>query len=149
MNEPQLQRIHMPKFALPLLIILSLSILTGCVSREQADAKLATACVAAVEALADRKLGDIADTKATPSPEGPDFRHITVMTGSDDGWLDEFGEYKCIFQETFSIFNRAHTASIYQVHYDGEIVGKAGSKILGSPSQLLQLEEAVRGALYE
>ena len=135
-----------------LLVILALSVLTlsGCVSREQADAKLAKACQAAVNVFLPegQHIEKISGADFTASPEGPDFRHVTIHTIMMDGWLETEYDYECVFQEGFGFMNSGFTASIHQVIVDGEVYGKAGNEILGDAQDHIKLNEAVRKSLY-
>lgn len=125
--------------------------LSGCMSREQADAKLSNACAAAVSVFLDdtQRIDEVKSATFSGSPVGPDFRHVTIHTVQLEGWLEGEYDYDCVFQEGFGFLNSGYTASIYQVTVNGETVGKAGAKILGSPEDHMKLNEAVRKALYE
>lgn len=133
------------------LLLTGTVLLTGCVNREQADAKLANACKAAVNVfLPDgQKVNKVESTTATPSPEGQDFRHVTIHTIMVDGWLEEKRDYECVFQEGFGFLNSNYTASIEKVTVDGETYGRAGNEILGDTQDMIKLTNAVRDALYK
>ena len=100
-----------------LLVIIALIGLSGCVSREQADARLAKGCQAGVQALLPEGLtiDRIKETSFAPSPEGQGLRHVTITTVTLDGWLETEKVYECIFEESFGFLKTNHTASIYQV----------------------------------
>lgn len=125
--------------------------LTGCVNREQADAKLAKACEAAVNAFLGegQRIDKVNGSTATASPEGPDMRHVTIHTIMMDGWIEAEYDYECIFQEGFGFLNSGYTASIYQVKIGEDVIGKSGNEILGNADDHMKLNEAVRKALYE
>lgn len=125
--------------------------LTGCVNREQADAKLGKGCAAAVNVLLEdgQRIDEVKSSSATASPVGPDFRHVTIHTVMMDGWLETEYDYECTFQEGFGFLNSGYTASLYEVQVGDKVVGKAGDKILGSAEDHLKVIEAVRQALYE
>ena len=133
------------------LALLCVLIVTGCMSREQADAKLAKACEAAVNVfLVDgQRIDKVNNATFSGSPVGPDFRHVTIHTAMIDGWLEAEYDYDCTFQEGFGFLNSGYTASIYNVNVDGRIIGKSGSEILGEAEDHMKLNEAVRAALYE
>lgn len=134
-------------------ILAAISILTlsGCVTREQADAKLAKGCAAGAEALLPEggKVNNIIESTFGPSPEGPGMRHVKIKTATMDGWLEEEKTYECIFEESFGIFKSNHTASIYQVRTGEQIYGKAGNEIKGSTEDFIRLTDAIRKAMYE
>ena len=134
-----------------LLMTVCATLLSGCVSREQADAKLAKGCEAGVNALLTppRKIEKILDTKFSPSPEGADMRHVKLHVMENDGWLEVESDFECIFEESFGFFQSNHTASIYQVRTGERIVGKSGNEIMGDAQDFLKLTDAIREAMYE
>jgi len=136
------------RFVLTTICLLALS---GCVSREQADAKLARGCEAGVKALLPEgmTLDRVTEKKFSPSPEGRDMRHVTLKTVTLDGWLETEQDYECIFEESFGLFNMSYTAAIHQVHTGDKVYGRAGREILGDAEDFLKLEEAIRGVMYE
>lgn len=125
--------------------------LSACVSREQADDKLARACAAAAGAMLPdgQTLGEVQSQKATPSPEGPDYRHITILVKQMDGWLEEQGSYECTFQESFGFLKNNYTGSIYQLKVGDMVYGKAGNEIMGTADDFLKITNAVRKSLYQ
>lgn len=137
--------------ALSFALLMTALLLTGCVNREQADAKLAKACKAAANVfLPDgQKVNKIESTSATPSPEGQDFRHVTIHTVTVDGWLEEKSDYDCVFEEGFGFLHSNYTASIEKVTVNGDTYGRSGDEILGDAQDMIKLTNAVRDALYE
>lgn len=133
-----------------LMALLCVLMLSGCMSREQADAKLAKACEAAVNAFLDetQRIDNIKDATFSGSPVGPDYRHVTIHTIMIDGWLETEYDYECIFQEGFGFLNSGYTASIYQVNTGETIIGHSGNQILGDAEEHIKLNNAVREALY-
>lgn len=126
--------------------------ITGCAENQGiSDSKLANACKAAAEVLLPegQRIDKLKNFTASPSPEGPDFRHITIHTIMIDGWLEAEYDYECVFQEGSGLFKTAKNAAIHQVLIDGQIYGKAGNEILGTPQEHIRLNEAVRKVLYE
>lgn len=125
-------------------------LLSGCVSREQADAKLAKGCEAGVKAMLSegRTIAKIADTKFSPSPEGPSMRHVTLNAIENDGFLEVENKFECVFDEQFGLFNMNYTASIYQVRTGERVIGKSGNEILGDAQDFLKLTDAIREAMY-
>lgn len=134
-----------------LVAILCVLALSGCINREQADAKLAKACEAAVNAFLPegQRIDKIKDATYSASPQGPDFRHVKIHTVMMDGWLETEYDYECTFQEGFGFLNSGFTASIYQVNTGETVIGKAGNEVLGTAEDHMKLNEAVRKALYE
>ena len=133
------------------LLLSTALLLTGCVNREQADAKLSRACAAAVGALLPEgaKIDSVKEFKASASPEGQGYRHLDITAVYLDGWIEQENQYQCIFEEGFGFLNMGYTAAIYQVNTGERIVGKSGNEIMGDAQDFLKLNDAVRGALYE
>ena len=133
------------------LTLICLLTLTGCVSREQADLKLQSGCIAGVKALlpAGVTFGKFVEATFEHSPVGQDYRHVTIKAIEMDGWLESEVEYVCVFQESFGFMNNHFTGSIYQVHIGDEMYGQAGSHITGSIEDFLKLTDAIREAMYE
>lgn len=135
-------------------IFISLStalLLTGCVSRDDADMKLAHACRAGVQTLLPQnlKIDRIIGREASKSPEGPDMRYIKIKTVTIDGMLEEDKDYECIFEEDFGMFGMGYTASVYQVRTGDAMYGKSGNEIKGDADVFLKLTDAMRNALYD
>ena len=130
--------------------LLSLLLLTGCVSRQQADAMLERGCAAGVNALMKdgRKIGKVLDTGFQVSPEGQGFRHVDLTVTLADDWLESKNHYDCVFEESFGFLNMNYTASIYQIRIGSDVYGKAGGQILGTAEDFIKLTDAIRAAMY-
>ncbi|MDB5491239.1 MAG: putative lipoprotein [Micavibrio sp.] len=137
-------------FRLSLLLLCALS-LSGCVNRAQADTKLAKGCAAAAGALLPdgQTLGEVLEKKSTPSPEGPNYRHMTIKVKQMDGWLEGDGTYECTFEEDFGFLNAQYTGSLYQLKIGEKTYGKAGNEVMGTAEDFLKITDAVRKAMYE
>lgn len=133
------------------LTLLATIALTGCVNREQADAKLGKACAAAIGVLLPegQRIDSIKETVTTASPVGPGYRHVTIKTAMIDGWLESENDYECTFEESFGFLNSGFTASLYEAKVGNRIVGKAGNEIMGSAEDHMKVIDAVRKALYK
>ena len=136
------------RYSFALFCVLTLS---GCVSREQADAKLAKACAAGVNVfLSDgQEIDKIVETKSSPSPIGQGYRHITLIATVKNDWLEQNHTYECDFDESFGFMNANYTASIERLDAEGTIIGRAGGQILGDAQDFIKLTEAIRKALYD
>ena len=123
--------------------------LTGCVNREQADAKLGNACKAAVNEFlgAGMQIDRIESVDASPSPVGNGYRHVLLNTITVDGWLEEKNQYECTFEESFGFMKMNYTASFYQLRIGEEMIGKSGNEIVGSAQDFMKITDAVRQAL--
>lgn len=142
----------MPFFNKYIFIALAgLLILTGCVSREDADAQLVRGCEAGVNALLpdDRRIDHIARIETGASPSGAGHRHVTLHAVETDDWLETENTYQCIFEESFGFLNTSYTASIYQLRFDNHVYGRAGREVTGSMQDFIRLTDAIRRAMYE
>ncbi len=133
-----------------ILMGVSASLLTACVSREQADAKLAKGCEAGVNAILPegRKITRIAKTEFTPATEGRGMRHVKMTAVETDGFLEVENVFECVFEEGFGFLNSNYTAAVYQVRAGDIMIGKSGDEIVGDAQQFIKLNDAIRGALY-
>ncbi|HEY0901744.1 MAG TPA: hypothetical protein VGD95_06435 [Micavibrio sp.] len=133
-----------------ILMGVSAALLSACVSREQADAKLAKGCEAGVNAIlpAGRKITRVAKSEFTPATEGPGMRHVKLTAIETDGFLEVENTVECVFEEGFAFLNSSHTAALYQVRAGEIMIGKSGNEIVGDAQQFLKLNEAIRNAMY-
>ena len=127
-----------------------LLLLTSCVTREQADERLARGCAAAVELFLDEgfKIKEIKNKKFENSSEfGNSYRKVTLFAVESDDWLTLDKEYDCTFAEEYGIFNSTHRTSIYQVHVNDQIYGMKDGMIIGDMKDHLKLTETVDNAM--
>lgn len=133
-----------------LVALAALAALTGCVDRAQADARLARACAAGVEAFLPEGM-QVKEIKERVFGEsdigGPGSRIVTLRLVETDTWAEADKEYRCVFEEQFGFLGTGYTATLYQLRMDDRIYGKEGDKILGSYEDQLKLHEAVEKAL--
>ncbi len=125
--------------------------LGACVSREQADHRLARACEAGIHALLPEgeDIGTVTGSKFTASAEGQDIRHVSLKIERQDGWIEDDVVYECAFQESFGLFKTQFTASLYNLKMGDQAYGRFGHEILGDATDFIKLTEAIRQALYE
>jgi hypothetical protein len=141
------------KFAarhIALFMIIPALALTGCVSREQADERLAHGCAAAAELFIaeGHTIKTITEKTFRDDPAlGAGYRGVHLKAIESDGWADAEQDYKCIFIEDFGIFGTGHDAGIYQVVVGDNIYGKDGNEILGTFEEHLKLNETVDRAM--
>lgn len=122
----------------------SVFVLTGCMSREQADMRLQNGCAAGAAIFMEEghKIKEVKDHIFRDSPDlGRGYREIRLTVVDSDGWYDADKEIRCIFAENFNFLG--HTATIYQLKMDEKTWGKEGNEILGSMDDHLKLTETV------
>jgi hypothetical protein len=132
-------------------VLVSLSLLTACVDRDQADKLLATACAAGVNALLgdDQKLGAVKTSTFTfENLEAQKMRHVTLTAGLE-GDEDNTSPYDCIFQEDFGLMNNAYAASLYRITAGDRIVGKKDGAIEGDLQDFMKLQDTVGRVLHQ
>lgn len=141
----------MKRYGKYLCLLLLPLLLAGCVSREDADAKLARGCEAGVKSIMPEghDIASVKERRFGPAVQGRGFRHVTLVALETGDWLEVEREHECIFEESFGFMNMGYTASIYQIRTEGKIIGKEGRDILGSTEDFIKLTDAVRRALYE
>ena len=132
------------------LLALSTLALTGCIDRATADARLLKGCKAAIEAFLPE--GDKIDTVESQSIKdhlslGKGHRHLELDVHISDGYHGRTENHACIFFEEFGLFNMSHRASIYQLNYQGRIIGQQNYEIQGSLEEMTKLTDAVDKAL--
>ena len=138
---------HMPAY---LVILLSLAILTGCTSRDQADLYLARGCEAGVKSLMEDgyEILEIKNKTFSETSINTSYRKVTLSVVETDHWLEEEKEYTCIFNESFGFLGMKYSASIYQLDTGQKIIGLVNGKITGSTEDFTKLTEAIAGAMY-
>ena len=139
-------------FRFSIICAAALLLLTGCVDRAAADAKLAKGCEAGIAAMLPEgvKIGKILGTEYTDSVEGRGFRHVKLQAIETDGWAETEKDYVCIFEESFGFLNTHHTAAIYQLRVsEDQVYGKSGREILGDAQDFIKLTDAIREAMYQ
>lgn len=132
------------------LALVALIALSGCVSREQADARLSRGCAAGVEAFLPegQKIKEVKQSEYLDSAElGKGFRVVNMAYVESDGWADVDKTASCIFAEQFGFMNASHIASIYLLHVNDIIIGKDGDQIVGSYEDNAKLNEKVDKAM--
>lgn len=138
---------RLSRIVLPSMCVLALA---GCVSREQADEKLAKGCAAGINALLPEgySFSKILEQEFKPGTEEQGQRYVRLKVIEMDGWLETEKNYECVFDESFGFMSSNFTASIYQIRFDDQVVGKSGKEILGDTQQFLKLTDAIRDAMY-
>jgi len=123
--------------------------LSGCVDRQQADAKLDLGCQAvAMAVLPEGQTVEIKSAEHTPSTEAPGQRHVTLHAITKDGWAETETTYDCVFDEQFGFLSSSYTASFYSLKFNDQIYGQSGSEILGGPEVISKITDALRKVFY-
>jgi hypothetical protein len=131
--------------------LVTLSLLTGCVDRDQADQQLATACAAGVNALLDDgdKLGAVKTATFTfETQEAQQMRHVTLTAGLE-GDEDNTSQYDCVFEEDFGLMNTAYAASLYRITAGDKTVGKKDGVIEGDMQDFIKLQDTTGRVLHQ
>lgn len=141
----------MKKFAL-LLAGLSTIALSGCVTQEQADAKMTNGCQAAISAMiAPTQIKKVTSSSAAPEKMlASTYRRITVKYVEDGDFSETEVEGTCLFSEQWGMMKSTHAAMLEQVVYNGTMIGKnAEGNIEGDMNDFMKLNEKVDAAMAE
>lgn len=126
--------------------------LGACVSREDADTRLAKGCEAASNLLLKEgfKIKEVKSSKFKTSSEfGTGFREVNLNAVESDNWIDYDREYKCTFIEEMGPLGLTYSADFYQITVNGETFGKSGTEILGDTDLLSRLTAATQAAIQD
>ena len=132
------------------LLSLSLIALSGCVDRKTADAKLVRACQAGIEVFLPEgsNIKSVnSETIRNHATHGSGYRQVELNLVISDGWHDNDENQSCIFLEEFGLFGLSYRASIYQLNYNGRIIGQQNYEIQGTLEEMTRLTDAVDKAL--
>lgn len=131
-------------------LLLTPLLLAGCVDRAQADAKLVKACLAAVEAFLPEgdSVKEVYSKQTRDHPTmGQGHREVALEIAVSDGFHPRDETHACIFLEEFGFAKMSHRASIYQLNFEGQIIGQENYQIRGSVEDMAKLTNAVDRAL--
>lgn len=123
--------------------------LGGCVTQQQADAKMGKGCEAAISAtIAPKKLLGIKSTNyADEKTEGSLYRRITIVGQQKDGWIEAEKTYTCLFAQDWGFFKSTHFALLEQLAIGDFVLGKVDGQIRGSMEDYVKLNETAETAM--
>lgn len=138
----------MRKFAVLFLGISALA-LTGCVSQEQADAKMKKGCEAAVATMiAPVTIKEVKSGSAEAEKTmGSVYRRVKVNYVENDDFAESVKEGSCLFSEQWGFMKGSHAALLEQVVFNDKLVGKKDGNIEGDMNDFLKLTESVDTAM--
>jgi hypothetical protein len=137
---------HAPLF----ILLLTTVLLTGCVDRKAADAKLKKGCIGAINAFLedDDKVKSVKnETFRDYTKHSSNAREISMDVEISDGFHARDESHSCVFLEEFSFGRLSHNASIYQLNLDGKIIGQENYQIQGTLEDMQKLTAAVEDAM--
>lgn len=139
----------MKNFTLLTLLASSVVLLSGCVTQQQADAKMGKGCEAALASLMGNK--QIISVKATnysdEQTEGSLYRRVTIDLVEKDGWAELDKQYSCLFAQQWGMFKSSHIGLLEQTVMDDKIVGKKDGQVVGNMDEFLNLVSKVDTAM--
>jgi len=140
----------MKKFVLAVAGV-SVLALAGCVSQEQADAKMKKGCEAGIAAMiAPRTIKEVKTSSADAEKTmGSVYRRVKMTYVENDDFADSEHEGSCLFSEQWGAFKSTHAALLEQVVFNDELVGKKDGTINGSMDDFLKLSEKVDAAMAQ
>lgn len=134
------------------IILLSL-FLSGCITQNQADVKMAKGCTAGINAILADESKEISEIKVTryadEQAEGGLHRRITFEAIEKDGWLEMDKQYSCLFMQEWGLFKSSHKALLVQLKIEDKLYGKKDGTILGSFDDFLRLVKVVDAAMVQ
>lgn len=141
----------MKKFAV-LIAGLSTLALSGCVSQEQADAKMIEGCKAAINAMIEP--ASIKDVKSSNGAAekmlASTYRRITLKYTEQGDFAENEKEGTCLFSEEWGMFKSTHASMLEQVVYNGNMIGKdKEGNIQGDMNAFMKLNEKVDAAMAQ
>lgn len=125
-------------------------LLTSCMSREDADARLQKGCEAIIPVIEtnDYTLKQIDSVKTKPSAAfGNGYREVMILAVMHDGWHEYNEEYKCVFAEEYNKLMSSHKAVLYQITAAGQQYGMHNGQVMGDSQMLIKLENAASNAM--
>ena len=127
-------------------------LLTGCSSREEADAKLSKGCEAGVTSLlaAEKYDRQIAKVKKVTYSKETLGRQVTLDTTIKNKAYGYEGEewFSCIFSETYSMGYIAWDARLERITIGTDIIGRDDKgNVIGGLNEYMNLTDAVQAAL--
>ena len=138
----------MKKFAVVIAGVSALA-LSGCVSQEQADAKMFKGCEAAVRTMiAPKEIKDVKSTTAAAEKTmGSTYRRVTVKYTEAGDFAESEKTGTCLFSEQWGLFKSTHTSMLEQVTYNDQLLGKKDGTIHGDMNSFMKLNESVDAAM--
>ncbi len=127
----------------------SMIALSGCVSQEQADAKMIKGCEAAVGAMiAPRTIKEVkASSGVDEKTMGSVYRRIKITYVENDDFAESERPGSCLYSQQWGMFKSSHTALLEQVTYNDQLIGKKDGNIEGDMNEFLKLNEKVDAAM--
>ena len=141
----------MKKFTV-LLAGLSVIALAGCVSQEQADAKMKKGCQAAIGAMiAPTTIKEVKSSTAAPEKMlASTYRRVTLKYVEEGDFSETEVEGSCLFSEQWGMMKSTHAALLEQVVFNGNMIGKdKDGNIQGDMNDFMKLNEKVDAAMAE
>ncbi len=135
---------------LPVFILLS-----ACApSREEADAKLADACLAAVQAVSGNNVEIFIDKKSFASDTAADHTKLRVVVLESRISVDKSAysqrRFSCTFEENVSAFGLAYSARFYNLDLDnGMKYGNINGVVTGDFNDIARIAHAVDDVLLK
>lgn len=130
---------------------LSTLALAGCVSQDQADAKMAKGCAAGISTLiAPKEIKEVKSQNFSNEENAEGLhRRVTLDILQKDGWVEMDKSYSCLFAQEWGFFKMGHRALVVQIKIDDTVYGKKDGEILGGFQDFLKLTEVMDAAMAQ
>jgi hypothetical protein len=128
---------------------ISVLALTGCVTQEQADVKMAEGCKGAVGAMiAPRTVKEMTThTAEDDTSEGSIHRRIKITYIENDDFADTPKNGECLFSQQWGMFKSTHAALLEQLIVNDQLIGKKNGVIQGSMDEFIKLTNGASTAM--
>lgn len=125
--------------------------LSGCVDREQVNARLALSCQKGVSFLLDdyKTIKSVKNSSfSKPDNRGDGDVRVTLDVVVDDRNLDVEQSYSCNYIEEIGLFGMSYSVNITQVDMgNGEIYGSKDGQIYGGMNKWLDITKEAESVL--
>ena len=128
---------------------ISVLALTGCVTQEQADTKLAEGCKGAVGAMiAPRTVKEMKGfTAEDDTSEGSVHRRIKITYTENDDFAEAELKAECLFSQQWGMFKSTHAGLLEQIIVEEKLLGKKNGVIEGSMDDFIKLTNGASTAM--
>jgi hypothetical protein len=140
-------------FSLFLMMLGAVSLLAGCGSREESDAKLARACEAGVKVILaketyDRQLDRVKKkTFAADEETGGRRVELAAVSKNKEYGYEQEESFVCKFDESYAPGFASWKAALINIKVGEDLYGSEGGEIFGDVQDQMNLTAAVESAL--
>jgi hypothetical protein len=132
--------------------VCALTLLSGCGSREEAEAKLARGCEAAAKSMLAKDSYDhqIDSIKGKTFGKSDGFTLVTITANTKNKEYEYENEesFQCKFEESTGPFGMNWKGALVQVKIGDDVYGSEGGELFGTVEDQMALTAAVEAAMH-